>query len=116
MGSKWVEATQPDFAVPVFPGVTLEKVQAVHKEGMERFKQSQAYQTGKDVLINVIQKQKNLNISSALMIGSGSFSSEDVAGSPEHVQGWTPYGTIPMTQLIAFECWVEILSKIFQIY
>lgn len=89
------------------PTLDLATLQDRFREGMEKFKQSAVYERGREVIQNVILKQKNLEISSAMCLGVGKLSLFE----PIDENYETPYGSIGMTQLIAFVCWIDILGK-----
>ena len=82
---------------------TLESVSAEHQEATEKYRQSLAYRKTRDVLVNVILKQKNLKINSGMCLGLFSF-------TDDHPARKCRYGNKSLAQLIAFEGWIDVLS------
>ena len=88
---------------------SLKKLAEQHKESTEKFKKSPHHEAARDVFGNAISRLKELKIDSAMFLGMAS-----LTGQPQRVNvSRTAYGNIPMTELIAFESWVEILSQVF---
>lgn len=88
---------------PIPNDANLGTLEALHREQMGLWKNSAAHKTCTTLLQDVILKQENLKIKTAMCLGLGSISEkreypfDDVTGRS-------------MSQLVVFESWLEILG------
>ena len=85
---------------PVFKGITFATVTARYQELTDAWKQSEWYQTCYNAIEKTVFAQANLNITTCMCLGLGSFTGITSKGN-EYRRDKS------LSQLVAFECWVD---------
>ena len=88
---------------PVFKGITFDTISAKHQEFKDAWKQSEWHQACYKAIEDTVFAQANLNITTCLCLGLGSFT-----GIQRKTKGHLR--DVSLSQLVAFECWVDQLS------
>ena len=99
-----LSAGQPSLGSPVAEGVSLDSLIAKHQKYTDAWRTSSAYSECRELLINTVLKQKNIRITQCMCLCLGSLSTQQTVG-----RGKKKYSH-SMSQLVAFEGWVESLS------
>lgn len=99
-----LSAGEPFLGPPVAEGVCLDSLIAKHQKYTDAWRTSSAYSACRELLINTVLMRKNIRITQCMCLCLGSLSTQQTVG-----RGKKKYSH-SMSQLVAFEGWVESLS------
>ena len=93
------------WALPVFKDMNFDAITVKHQNYTETWRDSAAYRASFELIEQTVLKQNHLEVSICMCLGLGSFTGvhhEDIAEKSRNRS---------LSQLVAFEGWVEQLSK-----
>lgn len=96
--------------VPV-PGMSIDTLLAKHEKFTKAWKASDAHRELHDFFNNVLLNINTFQIKSCMCLCLGS-----ITAAWAHVEGWVNPGVNSLSQLVALESWIELLSEFFTLF